>query len=366
MSTGKPRLREMLAEFASEVEAALAPYLEAPSDPARHYGMVRYHFGIDASGKRSPTGKRMRAVLALVVGRALGAPPQALRSLLAACELLHGASLVHDDIQDGDRIRWSRPTLWVEYGTSQAINVGDALLGMAYQALGKMAEGGATPEATIKATAIFSDTFVRMTEGQHMDLANEGNCGLGVTPYLDIIARKTAAACEMPTWAGAVIATSDDAVRERYRRFGHDLGVLYQICDDYAGIWGNVDETGKQVMNDVARRKASLPLILGYERGSSTLRYLLSTHQPPKERRTGPTAPRKAPDFVGAEASAIRDELTRMGVDAECRTFARKYRASALAALGNAPEAGEYGPVLRLIVEGISAAIGVRGDEEGA
>lgn len=318
-------VREFFGPQIDEVDAALGNYLNQSNDPPEHYSMVRYHFGFSESGKRLSSGKRMRAIFCLLIGGASGAPTAALRTLMLASEVMHGASLVHDDLEDGDATRWERPTVWSRYGTNQAVNVGDAMIGMTYELLLSLAETGVPLERVHRVIRIFNAAHLRMSEGQHLDLVHEGHPDTSVERYLDIIDRKTATACECPSRASAVLANAPPETEEAYARFGRAFGMLYQIVDDYAGVWGDPETTGKAELGDVVLRKASLPVLYGYKLGSTRLRELLHPAAIP------PGAP--VSRLTREEALFVKEELTRLSVPTHCRDHVRQQRDAALAAL---------------------------------
>jgi geranylgeranyl pyrophosphate synthase len=113
---------------------------------------------------------------------------------------------------------------------------------------------------------------------------------------------------------------ADPDAEDAFARFGRAFGMLYQVVDDYVGVWGDSEATGKSELGDVVLRKASLPMLYGYQRGSEDLRSRL-------RQATG-----SAPPSV-EEAVRIRDELTRLGVRELCRQHAVRYRDEAVASL---------------------------------
>jgi len=136
-----------------------------------------------------------------------------------AVECFHKASLVHDDIQDGDEIRYGRPTVWKEHGVSVAIAVGDWLVAHGYRLIAK--SGFAAVPAMVAATV---DSHVRLCEGQGDDVMGGGD-------YVSVCERKTGEAFALAAQLGALAAGADDA---KFRRYGLAYGILFQINDDLA------------------------------------------------------------------------------------------------------------------------------------
>ncbi len=259
--------RPDIAELIADTEAEILRLVEG-SDPATAgvYEMCRYHLGLDGSGS---TGKRMRPLLGLlayasITGDHRGALPGA-----AAVELGHNFSLVHDDIEDDDRERRHRPTLWALHGIPQAINAGDMLFSLSRIALHRLTDLGFPDRTVLRLMRLYDDTCVALCEGQYLDIwMAEHDDGLSVELYFDMIGRKTAALISASIQAGAILATGDEAVIERYRAFGWDLGIAFQLNDDLLGIWGRELATGKEP-TDVPRKKKTLPVIYAFEHGSA-------------------------------------------------------------------------------------------------
>ncbi|MEE8301662.1 MAG: polyprenyl synthetase family protein [Candidatus Tectomicrobia bacterium] len=320
-------IREHFATQIREVDQAIVACLNGCHEPASHYGMIRYHLGfanesLEAlQGDPLPRGKRLRAIMALLICRSVGVPAAAAEALMLASEMIHNASLVHDDIQDGDTTRWGRPTVWALFGCAQAINVGDHLLGMAYQLLLHLRDSGVHPEVVLCALEIYNQAYLRMCEGQHLDLKYQGRVDIEIEQYLDMIGRKTAAAFESVSHAAARLATCDANTVTCYRRFGTALGMMYQICDDMRAIWAEPTEIGRESGRDVLLRKVTLPLLYAVKHGSQELGVWLQAQV------------RNAKGLSEHKMGRLRDELVALGVDELCRRDVAHYRDQALTAL---------------------------------
>lgn len=236
--------------------------------------MLAYHFGLsqDAKPRR---GKRLRPQLLMRVGRAEGASGQATLDAAAAIEILHNYSLIHDDIEDGDRLRHGRPSLWAKYGIAQAINTGDALCALSYLTL-LSAESHRLSADNARITRVLHVANLRMCEGQNLDLGFESAASVSMEDYLTMIEGKTAAlfsaACEM----GALCAQCDDKRIEQYAALGRAFGIAFQIRDDIQGTWGDPQLTGKEIGVDIARRKWSFPVVWALSGPYSEARDLIS------------------------------------------------------------------------------------------
>ena len=305
------------------------------------YEMCRYHLGMDGSGS---SGKRMRPLLGLLSYASIAGDYRAALPGAAAVELGHNFSLVHDDIEDGDKERRHRPTLWALHGIPQAINAGDMLFTLSRKALHRLTELGFSDTKVLRLMRLHDDTCLALCEGQYIDIwASERTEPMSVELYFDMIGRKTAALISASVEAGAVLATDDEAVIERYRAFGWALGIAFQLNDDLLGIWGEQAMTGKEP-TDVARHKMTLPVIYAFEHAGAAdrgrLEAVWQTQDPD--------------DTLVAEAVAL---IERLGGRDYTRDRARDYRDTALTEL-NAAGVVDAGALesLRDIIVGVIRA----------
>ena len=282
------------------------------------YEQCRYHLGLD--GTNGVSGKRMRPLLGLLAYASIAGDHKAALPGAAAVELGHNFSLVHDDIEDGDRERRHRPTLWSLHGIPQAINTGDMLFSLSRIALHRLSDLGFSDAKVLRLMRLYDETCVALCEGQYIDIATgEADELMSVELYFDMIGRKTAALIAASIEAGALLATDDEHVIERYRAFGWDLGLAFQLNDDLLGIWGEEQATGKEP-TDVARRKKTLPVIYAFE------------HAGPEDRaRLAALYADHAP--TATTVSEIVEILERTGAKDYTRTQARLHRDRALAEL---------------------------------
>ena len=255
-------MRESVAVF----EESLAPY----------YGMISYHLGWvsqDFSPTEQDAGKRLRPLLCLLSCEACGGDWHEAVPAAAAIELIHNFSLIHDDIEDNSPMRRHRPTVWSLWGQAQAINVGDGLFAISRLALQRLTQHGVSPVEILRAFRIVDRTCLLLTEGQYLDLAFEEEHSVTVELYMEMIGRKTAALMSCAAELGALLGSENEGLIERYKSFGYQLGLLFQIVDDILGIWGAGDSTGKGVGEDIVNKKKSLPVVYALER-SEPLRQL--------------------------------------------------------------------------------------------
>jgi len=264
--------------FLPQIEAEMRAVIEDLELPqADLLGYLRYHLGwVDASLQACDgrAGKRLRPILCLLSCEAChGTWEQALPAG-SAIELLHNFTLIHDDIEDRDRQRRGRPTVWSLWGEAQGINAGDTLFSVSQLALLRLQGRGVPPDTVVEAVRILNETCVKLTHGQHLDIGFE-TCDVGVDEYLTMIEGKTAALVAASCDLGVLVAGGAPRARRALRAFGRHAGLAFQMQDDVLGIWGDPEVTGKPVGADIVRRKKTLPVLHGLER-SAELRALLS------------------------------------------------------------------------------------------
>jgi geranylgeranyl diphosphate synthase type I len=265
--------------YLSPLEAEMQDVIQiAEENYAGLCGMLRYHMGwIDAAFHpcEARTGKRVRPVLCLLACEACGGDWEQALPAAAAIELMHNFSLIHDDIEDRDKTRRGRPTVWSLWGEAQGINAGDTMFALAQLALLRLSERAVDATKVLTAARLLNDTCLNLTGGQYLDIGFESRANVSVAEYLAMIEGKTVALMACACETGALIATAPDAQLRHLRTFGHHLGVVFQIRDDVLGIWGDPTITGKPSGGDIAQRKKSLPILHGLEQ-SIELRALLA------------------------------------------------------------------------------------------
>ena len=252
---------------------------------AEFFGLMQYHLGwVDPSFKpdRACAGKRVRPILCLLVCEACGGDWEQALPAAAAIELVHNFSLIHDDIEDQDKVRRGRPTLWVLWGEPRAINAGDGMFASSQIALLRLGERGVPSRTVVEACQLLNQTCLDLTSGQHLDISFERETDIATEQYLRMIDAKTAAVVACACELGALVAACEDpetithdTQRERLRDFGRHLGMAFQIRDDILGIWGDPATTGKPAGADIVQRKKSLPILHGLAH-SAELRELLA------------------------------------------------------------------------------------------
>ena len=234
------------------------------------YGMMLYHLGLDAEHARG--GKRLRPVLCTLVFEALGGDADRALPAAAAVELLHNFTLIHDDIEDQDPRRHHRPTVWSVWGEPQAINAGDGMYAVSRLAIQRLRDRGFAAERILDVSALLDETCVRVCEGQFLDISFESRTDVTSERYRAMAAKKTGALFSASARAAAILASDDRVVHEQLARFGAEFGQSFQAHDDVQGIWESTERTGKVEMNDLVKRKKTLPVVLAFERATPKTR----------------------------------------------------------------------------------------------
>jgi len=210
-------------------------------------------------------GKRIRPVLCLATGRALGREPESLLPTAAAIELIHTYSLIHDDLpaMDDDDLRRGRPTSHVKYGEDVAILAGDALFAEAIRLIAERQRD--EPARVLGAIrAIAAATGVDgMVGGQYVDVTGGGTDAASLR---ELHSLKTGRLIGSSVGAALVLSGLDDAAADPYRRFAAELGVLFQIVDDILDVTGSDEELGKPSGSDERHGKVTYVSLFGLER----------------------------------------------------------------------------------------------------
>jgi geranylgeranyl diphosphate synthase type II len=255
----------------ARIEAALEEYFPAePAHPHRLVEAIRYSL---LGG-----GKRIRPILLLAAGEAVGGDGERALPFACAVEMIHVYSLIHDDLppMDDDALRRGRPTNHVVFGEGLAILAGDALLTEAFHLLIASAERDPEPSRAMQAAREIAAAAGAggMVGGQAADLAAEGQ-PLELPEVEFIHVRKTGALILAAVRAGALIGGASPAALARLTQYGECLGLAFQIADDILDAEAPTSVTGKVHGRDQALRKATFPAVLGLPAAKQRARELL-------------------------------------------------------------------------------------------
>jgi geranylgeranyl diphosphate synthase, type I len=263
----------ILEKYRSEVDTELKIVLGNQKLPL--YDMMRYHLGwVDKEGNpvNNNPGKALRPALCLFSCEAAGGDYHKALPAAAALELVHNFSLIHDDIQDNDRERRHRPTVWSIWGKAQAINAGSAMRILANVALGHLYGDGISLEKQLLLGRRLDEISLNLIEGQYLDINFEKRFDIKPKDYLTMIGNKTGALISGSMEIGAFLATDNKDMIDSFQKIGKNLGLAFQIRDDILGVWGDSEETGKAAGNDIRRRKKSFPVVFAMEHTEGTVR----------------------------------------------------------------------------------------------
>ena len=209
----------------------------------------------------SSGGKRLRALLTLGSAKLTGFKEQVRDINLAACvELIHSATLLHDDVIDESKLRRGSKTTNSIWGNQSSILVGDYLLSRCFEI---MVEDG-----DLEILKLLSSTSAKIAQGEVMQLQHKGEADLLEETYIDIINLKTASLFSAATKTGACLSKSNDKEKKALESYGKNLGLAFQIADDALDYYAKEKLFGKEIGKDFFEGKATLPLISVFQKGS--------------------------------------------------------------------------------------------------
>ena len=204
-------------------------------------------------------GKRLRATLPWLVAKAVGDTHSGLLDVGAAIEIIHNFTLVHDDIMDDDDVRRGRPAVHIAYDLPTAINAGDAMLAIAFEAMA-VAEG-IEPELLPFLVKRIGRMVRKCSEGQQLDIECENREVFSEEEYMEMIHGKTAAMFLTCAEVGSHLAGADEDVIQCMHDWGLALGLCFQLMDDLIDVLSDSDTLGKPSGSDVAQGKRTLMVI---------------------------------------------------------------------------------------------------------
>ena len=209
-------------------------------------------------------GKRLRPLLTLATSRLLGYKGQRQTKLAACVEFIHTATLLHDDVVDGSRLRRGRESANTRWGNKPSVLVGDFLFSRAFEL---MVEDG-----SLRVLDILSTASSIIAEGEVMQLMTSNDTKTDEDTYLRVIDAKTAALFAAACQISAVIAERGQAEEKALESFGRNLGIAFQLVDDALDYSARQARLGKTVGDDFREGKITLPVILAYRRGDESER----------------------------------------------------------------------------------------------
>ncbi len=207
-------------------------------------------------------GKRLRALLTLGTAKICGYSKGSRDVNLAACvELIHAATLMHDDVIDNSDIRRGKKTINSIWGNQSSILVGDYLLSRCFE---MMVEDG-----NLEILKLLSSTSAEISQGEVLQLQHKGEIDMLEETYLKIISAKTASLFAAATKVGSILANKENKVKEALEFYGKNLGLTFQIADDTLDYNSEIKFFGKKIGNDFYEGKITLPIILLYQKANN-------------------------------------------------------------------------------------------------
>ena len=222
-------------------------------------------------------GKRLRGLLTLGSAKICGYSKGSRDVNLAACvELIHAATLMHDDVIDNSEIRRGKKTLNSIWGNQSAILVGDYLLSRCFE---MMVEDG-----NLEILKILSSTSAEISQGEVLQLQHKGEIDMLEETYLKIISAKTASLFAAATKVGSILTNKESKIKEALEFYGKNLGLTFQIADDTLDYNSELKFFGKKIGNDFYEGKVTLPIILLYQKAITSEKIELKRIFEKKER----------------------------------------------------------------------------------
>lgn len=290
----KSRWLPMVLDVIADVGASCSPPQSTLVE------MSAYHF--------STGGKRLRALIPLLVAEALEVDPRRVVGFAAACEILHNATLVHDDLQDGDVVRRGKPTIWAQYGAARAINLGDAMLYWTLAAAGRVEFDDASKLQLVQ--RIVADTLA-VIDGQEREFELQSADAPTLDAYFRMVTGKTSGLFRLPMSATAQLCGAPTAVVHALDAAAGHLGVLFQLQDDVLDLYA---DKGREMRgSDIGEGKISALVAHFLAHGpASDAAWLRATLRAPREELTELDVERAATLFrTHGSLQWVLDEIER-------------------------------------------------------
>ena len=240
-----------LLTYTSFIESEIKA-LHLPTAPENLYDPLRYFLQLE--------GKKIRPVLTLLSGELFGGQKENVKHAALAIEIFHNFTLIHDDIMDKAPLRRGEPTVHHKWNDNVAILSGDVMLVKAYQQLSKI-KSDVLPEVL----ELFNKTAVEVCEGQQMDMDFENMTNVSQAEYIHMIKLKTSVLLGCALKMGGIICKASVENCNNIYDFGVNLGIAFQIQDDWLDLYGDQTKVGKQTGGDIIANKNTLLSIVAKE-----------------------------------------------------------------------------------------------------
>lgn len=277
------------------------------AQPAGLYDPLRYMIEIG--------GKRIRPRLCLLayslfrdtLGDEVLEPARAL-------EVFHSFTLMHDDIMDRSPLRRGKPTVWKKWNSDTAILSGDVMLIDAYRRIAQCGN-----PAVI---SLFTETAAQVCEGQQLDMEFESRRDVSMAEYEQMIGLKTAVLLACSAKMGAILAGASEPVSDALYNYGYELGMAFQVADDYLDAFGDEAVFGKPIGGDILNCKSSWLTVRASELASDRPGFMRAL-----------AAPASTEEEKGAKIAFVKNIYTELGVDVEAASAIELYSAKAMNAV---------------------------------
>lgn len=234
-------------------------YIELPENPELLYKPIRY---VLQGG-----GKRFRPVITLLSCSLFSNDLSKALYPALSIELFHNFTLMHDDIMDKSEVRRNRPTVNSKWNNNIALLSGDALLIKAYEMLCKTED----PSLLKKLLFVFNETAIKVCEGQQLDMDFELRNDVTIDEYLEMIRLKTAVLIATSIKIGAMCGGADEQVTKKLYEFGENIGLAFQLQDDYLDVYGDKEVFGKKIGNDIITNKKTFLYVTAINHDNKSL-----------------------------------------------------------------------------------------------
>lgn len=258
-------------EYTAMVTEAIEK-LRLPAQPSGLYDPIRYT--LDCGGKR------LRPVLTLAACQAMGTEPIKAIHQAIAIEMFHNFTLLHDDVMDRADVRRGRPTVHVKWDERTAILSGDAMLTTATMLLAIKAG-----DNLAQALELFNGTAMNIYEGQQLDMDFESRLDVTVEEYMEMIRLKTSVLLGCACAMGAMMGGAPFEMQTAFFDYGVNLGLAFQLQDDYLDTYGNPETFGKAIGGDILNDKKTWLLIMALQSDKAgEIKQLLGSRENPEEK----------------------------------------------------------------------------------
>ena len=224
--------------------------------PASLYEPIKYVLNLG--------GKRIRPILMLLSYNLYKDNPQEILSSACALETYHNYTLLHDDLMDEAPLRRGQQTVHMKWNANQAILSGDSMLVLAYERLAKC-----DTKHLEAVMSLFTETALQIGEGQQYDMEFEMRNDVAVEEYIEMIRLKTSVLLACATKMGAILADATQEDAENLYKFGEQIGLAFQLQDDYLDVYGDAKVFGKKIGGDIVSNKKTYMLITAFNQANT-------------------------------------------------------------------------------------------------